>query len=95
MDFIIQEIYAKAIMFNFVAFCTAAIVKQKGKKGYCYTINFSVAANLSKKFFLNTIELIKFEDTIFRRMNPVRPPKSYERKTTKRTAFMSFMYRVA
>lgn len=94
-DFIFQEIFAKAIMFNFIAFCTASIVQQKGKKGYFYTVNFSIAANLCKKFFLETIDLLKLEKAIFRRMNPVRPSKSYERKKTRKNAFKSFMYRVA
>ena len=94
-DFIFQEIYAKAIMFNFIAFCTASITLRKGKKGYSYTINFSVAANLCKKFFLGTIDLLKLEKNIFRRMNPIRPPKSFKRKKFSSNAFKSFMYRVA
>ncbi|MBQ6164284.1 MAG: IS4 family transposase [Clostridia bacterium] len=94
-DFIFQEIFAKAIMFNFIAFCTASIIRHKGKKGYSYTVNFSVAANLCKKFFLETIDLLKLEENIFRQMNPIRPSKSFDRKKYKRNAFKSFMYRVA
>jgi hypothetical protein len=94
-DFIFQEIFAKAIMFNFVAFCTASITLRKGKKGYAYTINFSVAVNLCKKFFLETIDLLKLEKNIFRRMNPIRPSKSFKRKISPDNAFKSFMYRVA
>ncbi len=94
-DFIFQEIFAKAIMFNFIAFCTASIVQQKGKKGYSYTVNFSIAANLCKKFFLETIDLLKLENSVFRRMNPIRPSKSHKRIKTKKNAFKSFMYRVA
>ena len=94
-DFIFQEIYAKAIMFNFIAFCTASIVQRKGKKGLLYTVNFSVAANLCKKFFLETIDLLKLEKNLSRRMNPIRPSKSYERNKHRKNAFKSFMYRVA
>ena len=94
-DFIFQEIFAKVIMFNFVAFCTASIIRRKGKKGYSYIVNFSVAANLCKKFFLETIDLLKLEENIFRRMNPIRPSKSFQRKKFTDNAFRSFMYRVA
>ena len=94
-DFIFQEIFAKAIMFNFVAFCTASIIRQKGENGYYYTVNFSVAVNLCKKYFLETINLLKLEKNISRSMNPIRPSKSYKRKKYKDNAFKSFMYRVA
>ena len=94
-DFIFQEIYAKAIMFNFVAFCTASIIRRKGKKGYSYTVNFSVAVNLCKKFFLETIDLLKLEENISRRMNPIRLSKSHKRNIHRNNSFMSFMYRVA
>ena len=94
-DFIFQEIYAKAIMFNFVALCTASIVLQKGEKGISYTVNFSTATNLCKKFFHGTIDLLKLEDNIFRRMNPIRPSQSFERNKHRCENFKSFMYRVA
>ncbi len=93
-DFLYQEIFAKAILYNFVSFCSASVLRQKGKKGYFYTVNFSIAVNLCKKFLLNTINLLKLEENIFRCMNPIRPSKSFERKKHQR-AFKSFMYRLA
>ena len=94
-DFIFQEIYAKAILFNFIALCTASIVLQRGKKGFSYSVNFSIAANLCKKFFLETIDLLKLEDNLFRQMNPIRPSKSFARIKHRSECFKSFMYRVA
>lgn len=92
--FIFQEIFARVIMFNFVSLCSMAITVKKGKKGYCYTINFSVAANLTRKLFRGLIDLNQFEDNIFRRMNPIRHDKSFDRRKKRRKSFYNFVYRV-
>ena len=94
-DFIFQEIFAKVIMFNFVALCSASITRKKGKKGYSYTINFSVATYLCRKFFLHFIDSMKLEHLIFRQMNPLRPGKSFIRKSNRSNPFHNFIYRVA
>lgn len=50
--YIIQEIFAKLTMYNFTELIAASISIHKALRKYIYSINFSVAANVCRKFFL-------------------------------------------
>lgn len=89
-----QEIYAHLTMYNFAEMVTShVIIKEKNRK-YIYKANFTVAANVCRRFFLNKITSPKLEAAIERNTVPIRPDR--QRKREKRIpTFVSFVYRIA
>lgn len=49
-DLVIQEIYAKLILYNFCELITGAIVVEKKERKYSYRINFSIAIAICTEF---------------------------------------------
>ena len=47
---VLQEIYAKLILYNFSEAVTGGIVLRKGKRGFQYCINFATAISLCVEF---------------------------------------------
>ena len=91
LDFIIQEIYARLIMYNFsMAIALAVAASEPIKSGY--QLNFTQAIGICKKFFL--FPAVNVEELIRRHILPVRPNRSDQRKLTKKK-FGGFLYRVA
>lgn len=91
LDFIIQEIYARLIMYNFsmaIALAVAASVPIKSG----YQLNFTQDIGICKRFFL--FSSVNVEQLISRYLLPVRPNRSDQRKLTKKK-FGGFLYRVA
>ena len=92
---LLQEIYAKLILYNFSEAVTGGIVVQKRKGNMQYSINFTIAVSLCVEFIRrssNGADLFELDDLISRHLVPVRPGRSSPRYIRARTA-TSFLYR--
>lgn len=93
-EHIIQEIFAKLTMYNFTELISANISIRKAKRKYSYKINFSVAVNVCRKFFLGLCAPKFVETVIEKHILPIRSNQSKPRKLHSKSA-ISFIYRVA
>jgi len=84
-EFLLQEIYAKLVMYNFTAFLMA-VIDFKGKKTdkYEYVINHSQAQKLSISFLKGKVE--KVLDLMQKFLVPVRPGRKFARNLRTQSA---------
>lgn len=52
VEYILQEIFASLIMYNFSELITSHVVIEKGTRKYEYKVNFSVAVHICREFLL-------------------------------------------
>ena len=93
-DLVIQEIYAKLILYNFCELITGAIVVEKKDRKYSYRINFSITIAICTEFLRRScasppIDVIAL---IGRELIAVRPDRRNPRYLRVRTA-TTFQYR--
>lgn len=93
-DLVIQEIYAKLILYNFCELITGAIVVKKKDRKYSYQINFSIAIAICTEFLRRScasppVDVIAL---IGRELIAVRPDRRNPRYLRARTA-TTFQYR--
>lgn len=93
-DFILQEIFARLIMYNFAELITSHVVIRNKSRKYSYKVNFSVAAHICREFLLNKIRPPDAEALIARFIVPIRPDRKRPRNLNTVGA-VSFIYRVA
>ena len=92
---VLQEIYAKLILYNFSEAITRGVVIQNAERKYVYSINFTLAISLCVEFLRRCKQgnpLIGLEDVLSRHLIPIRPGRSSPRYIRARTA-TSFLYR--
>ena len=92
---VLQEIYAKLILYNFSEAVTGGIILQKRNRKLQYSINFATAISLCAEFIRrnsNGVGLFELDDLISRHLVPIRPGRSSPRYIRARTA-TSFLYR--
>lgn len=94
VEYILQEIYARLIMYNFSELITSHVVIEKKNRKYKYKANFSVAAHICREFLLGKNTPPAIEALIARYITPIRPGRSRPRDMKIKQA-ISFMYRVA
>jgi hypothetical protein len=87
-SFIIQEMYARLIMYNFSMKIALAVSVSSGS----YQINFTQAIGICKKFF--RFAYVDVEGLISRYILPVRPNRRDGRKLVHK-GFSGFLYRIA
>lgn len=97
--FILQELYARLIMYNYCAaiVMSVKIPHVKSRKGYSYKINFTNAVYLIMMSFRNNGNRPppdSLETDIQSYIVPVRPGRKDERNLKPKSAIY-FMYRVA
>lgn len=93
VDHIHQEIYAKAIMYNFCSIITMHAAEKKRKKKHTYQINFSRAIKECRHFLMCKLnDPPDVESVIKKYMLPIRPGRSNPRKVKIREK-ASFLYR--
>ena len=93
VDHIHQEIYAKAIMYNFCSIITMHVAEKKKKKKHTYQINFSRAIKECRHFLMcKWNDPPDVESVIKKYMLPIRPGRSNPRKVKIREK-ASFLYR--
>ena len=92
-EYILQEIFAKFIMYNFTELITShVIIKQKDRK-YPYQINFSAAVRICRNFFLKNISPSKTEALLLKHLLPIRKRTSPPRGNRSYSA-STFLYRI-
>ena len=93
---ILQEIYAKLILYNFSEAITGGIaLKKKEERKYLYSINFAFAISLCVEFLRRCRQgapLIDLDVLLSKNLVPIRPGRSSPRYIRARTA-ASFLYR--
>ena len=94
VEYILQEIFASLIMYNFSELITSHVVIEKGTRKYEYKVNFSVAVHICREFLLKVNIPPDIELLIARYITPIRPGRSRPREMKVKQA-ISFMYRVA
>lgn len=94
VEYILQEIFASLIMYNFSELITPHVVIEKGTRKYEYKVNFSVAVHICREFLLKVNIPPDIESLIARYITPIRPGRSRPREMKVKQA-ISFMYRVA
>jgi hypothetical protein len=93
-EYIVQEIYARLIMYNFSAMITSSVVIKHRDTQYAYQVNFTVAIDICRHLFRNDVLSSKVEALIQKNILPIRPGRKDIRKIRYKTA-VSFIYRVA
>ena len=93
-EYILQEIFARLIMYNFSELIISNIIIEKKDRKYDYKVNFSVTVHICRKILLGCVSPLDIEALIARYITPIRPSRSVPRNMTAKTV-ISFMYRVA
>lgn len=91
LEFIIQEIYARFIIYNFSMEITQVVALSAPLKQF-YQLNFTQAIGICKRFFLD--QTVNVEILIRRYLLPIRQNRSDQRNITKKK-FVGFLYRIA
>ena len=94
VEYILQEIFARLIMYNFSELITSHVVIEKKDRKYEYKVNFSVAVHICREFLLSINIPPNIESLIARYITPIRPGRSRPREMKAKQA-ISFMYRIA
>ena len=95
-EYIIQEIFARIIMYNFALMITSHVIISQTDTRHIYQVNYTVAIHICRHFLRlwNNVPPPDVEALIRKNILPVRPGRKYERKIDSRKA-VSFNYRVA
>lgn len=97
-EFIIQEIFARMIMYNFAEMITSHVVISQMEKRHQYQVNFTVAVLVCRHFLRSRDDEPPpdVEALIRKNILPIRPlrPGQNTRKIRSRSA-VSFVYRIA
>jgi len=86
-DFMLQEIFAKLIMYNYASLIAREESVPDGKQ-----VNFSVAVDICRQFFKNKLSASCRMELIKKHLSPIRPGRQFERYK-RQLALVSFQYR--
>jgi hypothetical protein len=95
-EFIVQEIFARIIMYNFAEMITSHVIISQADTKHAYQINFSVAVSVCRRFLrlLNYEPPPDVEALIRKNILPVRPDRKAVRNIRQKSV-VSFIYRIA
>lgn len=93
-EYIMQEIYARLILYNYCETITMHVVIHQKDTKHVYQINYTIAIHICRYFLRNDISPPDVEKLIQKNLLPVRPGRSDPRKVKPKSA-VSFLYRVA
>lgn len=71
-EYIIQEIFAKLLMYNFTELIISTIIIKQKKRKHNYKVNFSASIHICRKFLLKNISPLDVEARISSHILPVR-----------------------
>lgn len=96
VECIVQEVYARMIMYNFCEMITMHVIINQTETRYTYQVNFTVAIQICRYFFrcCNNAVPPDVEALIHKNILPVREGRKDQRKIRSKKA-VSFLYRVA
>jgi hypothetical protein len=95
-EYIVQEIFARLIMYNFAEMITSHVVISYNSTKHTYRINFTNAVNVCRQFLhsWSNAPPPDVEALLRKRILPVRPNRKNIRNIRAKTA-VSFTYRIA
>jgi len=93
-EYIVQEIFARLIMYNFAEMITSHVVISHANTKHAYQVNFTVAIHICRHFLRGNAPPPDVEALIRKNVLPVRENRSDVRKIHYKSA-VSFVYRVA
>jgi len=97
-EHIVQEVFARIIMYNFAEMITSHVVISQNDTKHAYQVNFTVAIHICRHFlrlwFRNNAPPPDVEALIRKNILPVRPGRKDNRKLRPKSN-ISFLYRVA
>ena len=93
-EYIVQEVWARAILYNFSSSITANVTIDRADRAYEYQINYSSALKTCREFLRihDGITKINVEGLIAQNIEPIRPGRSFARLHRFKLP-MSFCYR--
>lgn len=94
-EYIIQEIFAKLIMYNFAELIISHIVIKQKKRKHNYNVNFSTSIHICRNFLLKNISPLDVEALISSYILPIRSGISNHRDLPRSKKATSFVYRVS
>lgn len=94
-EYIIQEIFAKLIMYNFAELIISHIVIKQKKRILTYKVNFSASIHICRNFLLKNISPLDVEALISSHLLPVRAGLTNPRGSPSSRRIISFLYRVS
>lgn len=93
VEYIMQEIYARLILYNYCEIITMHVVIHQKDTKHIYQMNYTIAIHICRYFLRNDISPPDVEKLIQKNLLPVRPGRSDPRKVRPKSA-VSFLYRV-
>lgn len=95
-EYIIQEILARVLLYNFCEIITTHVTITQKKRKYTYQVNYTMAVFLCRKFLRMPDGAFHtdIEGLISKELLPVRPGRNYKRKLKPHPA-VSFLYRTS
>lgn len=94
VEYIMQEIYARLILYNYCEIITMNVVIHQRDTKHVYQMNYTIAIHICRYFLRNDISPPDIEKLIQKNLLPVRPGRSDPRKVKPKSA-VSFLYRIA
>lgn len=91
-DFVMQELYARLTMYNYVQAIIAAEVQEQGSKKYVYQVNSTTAFHICRDFLRGAVSPGTLSTLLRRHLLPVRPGRSFPRRLHTNTG-ITFWYR--
>ena len=94
--YILQEIYARVILYNFCELITTAVVIQQKERKYVYQVNYTLSIGICRHYLScnKDIPPPDVEVLIEKNLLPVRPGRQNPRQVKQRSC-ISFQYRTA
>ena len=93
-EHILQEIFARFIMYNFASLITRSVIIERKNRKFAYKANFSVAIHVCRMFFLGNVSPPDLEAIIARFVSPIRPGRTNPRRASRKMT-ISFNYRIS
>lgn len=95
-EYVLQEIWARLILYNFCEIITAHVVVTRCTQKYVYQLNYTFAIHICRYFISKMAEKSppNVEALISKEILPVRPGRHDPRKVTPKKV-ASFLYRIA
>jgi hypothetical protein len=94
VEYILQEIYARLILYNYCEIITMNVVIHQKDTKHVYQMNYTIAIHVCRYFLRNDISPPNVEELIQKNLLPIRPGRSDPRKVRPKSV-VSFLYRVA
>ena len=94
VDYIIQEIFARLILYNYCEIITMNVIIHQKDTKHMYQMNYTMAIHICRYFLRNDSSPPDVEKLIQKYLLPVRPGRSDPRKVRSKSV-VSFLYRVA